>query len=277
MLKNEANALKNEINLNNQKGDVTKTKAKTIIEQNGVTDDTLLKIAELLINVNNNFDIDEFKKEIYQYIDDKFEALNHNALSDFGFVEEEFRGILKKENIKHEHLNKIFNRETSASWWNDNYPETLSYISNTGGIVRNLTSTKSKKERVIVSPSKQQMTVLSSFSSKEDSSDMMNEISEFIVLLSEFTEIEALNAFKQILTCAKEGTLNNEHKYEGKGTFEWMNSNWKDLLNFLLEIKILKNGYFFESLLLNINTKKTLILLNEINGKIEQFQNEKEI
>ncbi len=281
MLKNEANAIKNEVNLNNQKGDITKTKVKTLIEQNGITEDTLLKLTELLINNNNsNFDFDGFKKEIYQYIDEKFEKLSHTIMqNDSDFNEEEFRKILQKENFKHEYLKQIFNKETNISWWTSNFPETLSYIKNTGGSTKNIRSTKHKRERIIVSPTKEQMKVIASFMPDLNNGKTMKELDDFIRLLPNLNERQVYQAVFEILHAAKNNALDNEHSYkddgkEGEYVFDWINTKWKDLLNFLNDIKILKVSYAYERAVLTIDTKTTLQLMKELSEKIKSLESQ---
>lgn len=280
-MKNEVNGIKNELNATSNTGEVNKKRARTLIENNGISEETLLALIEMLFDVLSSKDCNDVKKYVDLKILEIEEKLNSNTNQNID--KDKFISILKKEGVKPTKFIEIINRETSNLWWVKNYPETLAFIRNNGGQVKNLTSTKDKHERVVVSPSDEQLTIVQSLQgpSEVESDKLIQEIDEFVGLFSKEEHNKIYSYIVDIITFVKAGEMNNNYSFsdgdlEGQKVLTWFRNNWKDILSFLTEIGIIK--YYFDydggRYSLSLATKDALKLLNILREKAD-FESDK--
>lgn len=118
--KAEANGIKNIGK--EQNGDVNKQKNKikneieNIIHNNGISEETLLKLVELLLNNQNNNYVkikSEILEELKTYV--KMELIQ-NSINSNSFLIEEFEKELKKDKGNLKKIKTLFSREINQSY-----------------------------------------------------------------------------------------------------------------------------------------------------------------
>lgn len=277
-MKNEINGIKNELHATSNTGEVNKKKAKMLVEikNNGISEKTLVEIIELIFDLLSSKDCNDLKKYVDLKILEIEEKLN---TSDYQNIDEDkFISILKKEKVKPPEFKRIINREIKNSWWVENYPETLSFIRNNGGLVKNLTSTKDKPERVVVTPSDKQMAIVLSLQETDEVeiNRLIQEIDEFVGLFPKEEWNKVYSCIVDIITIVKDNNMSNDRSFsdgdrDGEMVLTWFKNNKKDTLSFISQIGIIKyhSTYHGEYYSLLLDIKNTLKLLNILNEKIE--------
>lgn len=271
-MKNEVNGIKNELNTTSNTGEVNKKRARTLIENNGISEETLLEVMHSSTNIDFN--------DIKAYVDFKIreieEKLINNAFQNMD--KDKFISILKKEKVQPSEFLKGINRETNISWWVNNCPETLAFIRNNGGLVNNLTSTKSKAERVVVKPSDEQIAIVLSLqeTTEVEIDKLIQEIDEFVRLFKKEEWNKIYYSIVEIIDIVKDGNMHNGVAFtradrNGQEVLTWFIKNRKDILSFLSDIGIIKHhpNHYGEKYSLLLDTKTSLMLLNKLNEIME--------
>lgn len=275
-MKNEINGIKNELNMTSNTGEVNKKRARTLIEKNGISEETLIAVIELLIDGSSSKNWNDMKVYVDLKIREIEEKIINNPYQDID--KDKFISILKKENVKPSEFKKIINREIKNSLWVQNYPETLAFIRNNGGLVKNLTSTKNKPERVVVLPSDEQMTIVLSLQETAEAGidKLIQEINEFVRLFPKEEWKEVYYCIVNIITTVKDGKMNNNFSFsngdlEGQKVLTWFKNNKKDILSFISEIGIIKYQFNYDGgyYILSLDIKNSLKLLNNLNEIVE--------
>ncbi len=276
----EANAMKNVGN--EQNGDIYKTKSKTkteaekIITNNGLSEETLLKLVELILS-NQNTDYEKTKKEISEELKEELKTyvkmeLIQNSVKSNPFLIEEFEKELKKDKGDLKILKTLFSQEIDQSYWINFYHNSLQYLLATGATQTNLTSTKQKPNRLIIKISNEQHKKL--FLEKIESNDKyVEEIISFLKLIeSKENLIEIVINILEIVKNEEFSTNHSSDIYK-PNVYDYFMKKYRDIIKHLIEKEILRKSWSYDGystyLSCYLETKELLILiksLKEINS-----------